>query len=149
MFPKGSSLAGDISEAMLSVIESGETEQLEKDMLSTTTCSPSERKAKDGSPLGHQPFLGLFCICATIAVLALSYIIICLVLKNVENLMRHIKGALTQLRRIWRWTTTNFAGLYSKVQSRCMGRGSAATETRNVEETVINSEQSPVVVELV
>ncbi|KAL2965371.1 hypothetical protein AAZX31_16G058000 [Glycine max] len=76
VFPKGSILATDISEALLKVIENGKAEQLETDMLSiegNASCSPLESKAKDGSPTGFQPFLVLFCICFTVAILALLY----------------------------------------------------------------------------
>lgn len=69
-------MATDISEALLRVLESGEIEQLEKDMLTiegNASCSPLESKAKDGSPTGFQPFLVLFCICFTVAILALLY----------------------------------------------------------------------------
>ncbi|KAL2576088.1 hypothetical protein AAZV13_16G055600 [Glycine max] len=76
VFPKGSILATDISEALLKVIENGKAEQLETDMLSiegNASCSPLESKTKDGSPTGFQPFLVLFCICFTVAILALLY----------------------------------------------------------------------------
>lgn len=157
MFPKGSSLAADMSEALLNVIESGETEQLEKDMLNEIesggngSCSPLESKEKDNLSIGFQPFLGLFSICSTIAVLALLYNMICLLVKNVETLTSHIQVILAQLWRIRRWTATYFARCCSRLQSRSMRRVSTATETRNnAEETVTNnSQQSPVVVELV
>ncbi|XP_027351208.1 glutamate receptor 2.8-like [Abrus precatorius] len=152
VFPKGSNLAIDISEALLKVIESGEIEQLEKYMLSRGTkanCSPSEKKEKDGSSIGLQPFLGLFCICSTIAILALLYNMICLFMKNVETLTSHIHITLTQVRRIWRWITTYFASSCSRLQSRSKRRVSTTTVTRNAEETVTNSQQSPVVVDIV
>ncbi|RHN56003.1 hypothetical protein MtrunA17_Chr5g0424631 [Medicago truncatula] len=84
VFPKGSSLVADISEALLNVIESGETEQLEKNMLneieseSKANCSSLEsNKGKNNSSIGLQPFLALFSICSFFAILALSYHMIC------------------------------------------------------------------------
>ncbi|XLS62494.1 hypothetical protein HN51_016722 [Arachis hypogaea] len=149
VFQRGSSLARDISEALLSVIENGETEQLEKDMLSNSHCSLSDKKAKESSPLGYQPFLGLFCICGSIAILALLYIMLCLTLKNVENLVKYMRGALIQLWRIRRWITTHCVGIYSKVQSRSMRGVNVAIEARNSAEIVIDSEQVPRVAEVV
>ncbi|KAJ7966618.1 Glutamate receptor [Quillaja saponaria] len=72
VFPKDSSLAIDMSEAVLKVIESGETDQLEKDMLSASSCSYSTNgKIQDSRSLGPEPFAGLFYICGTIAAMAL------------------------------------------------------------------------------
>ncbi|TKY63114.1 Glutamate receptor 2.5 [Spatholobus suberectus] len=149
VFPKDSTLATDISEALLKVIESGETEQLENDMLTiggNASCSP---KAKDGSSTGFQPFLGLFYICSIVAILALLYNMICLFMKNVETFTSYIHVTLTQLKRIWRWTTTYFSRSCSRLQSGSMRSVTIATVTRNAEETVINSQQSTVVVELI
>ena len=73
-------MATDLSEALLKVIEKRETEQLEKDMLligGNANCSPSESKAKGRSSTGFQPFLGLFLICSSVAILALLYNMIC------------------------------------------------------------------------
>ncbi|WJX81233.1 hypothetical protein P8452_64144 [Trifolium repens] len=151
VFPKGSSLAADISEALLNMIESGETEQLEKDMLneieneSKANCS-SESKRKSNTTIGLSPFVGLFSICSTFASLALSYHIICLLVKNVETLTSNIVLALRQLWRIWRWTTNFFARCCSKLRSIIIR---SCTETRTAEENVTNSQQVPVVIELV
>ncbi|KAK2413638.1 glutamate receptor 2.7 [Trifolium repens] len=151
VFPKGSSLAADISEALLNMIESGETEQLEKDMLneieneSKANCS-SESKGKSSTTIGLSPFVGLFSICSTFASLALSYHIICLLVKNVETLTSHIVMTLRQLWRIWRWTTNFFARCCSKLRSLIIR---SCTETRTAEENVTNSQQIPVVIELV
>lgn len=143
VFPKGSILATDISEALLKVIENGKAEQLETDMLSiegNASCSPLESKAKDGSPTGFQPFLGLFCICSIVAVLALLYNMICLLMSNVLTFTSYIHLTLTQLRRIWRWTTRYFARSSSRFQSGSLRSVSTATVTRNAEETVINTQ---------
>lgn len=136
-----------MSEALLNVIESGETDQLDKDMLDEiesgekdTSCSPVEsNKEKDNSSIGFHPFLGLFCICSTIAILALLYNMVCLLVKNVETLTSHILVILTQLWRIKRWATPYFARCYSKLQAVSMRRRVSNTaETRNAEEMVTN-----------
>ncbi|XP_058765330.1 glutamate receptor 2.9-like isoform X2 [Vicia villosa] len=155
VFPKGSSLAADISEALLSMIESGETEQLEKEMLNgienegKANCSDLASKGKNNSSIGLPPYLGLFSICSTVTILGLSYYVICWLVKNVETLASHAVLTLTQLWRIWRWTTNIFARCCSKMQSRTMRRIGSCTETRNAEENVTDSQQIPVVVELV
>jgi hypothetical protein len=137
------------------MIESGETEELEKDMLneieneSKANCSSSEREGKNNSSIGLPPFLGLFSICSTFAILALSYHMICLLAKNVETLKNNTILTLKQFWRIWRWTTNFFSRCCSKLQSRIMTRVSSCTETRNAEENVTNSQQIPVVIELV
>ncbi|CAJ1784294.1 unnamed protein product [Sphenostylis stenocarpa] len=149
VFPKGSTLATDISEALLKVIESGETKQLEEDMLrvgGNTSCSPLESKAKDSSSTGVQPFRGLFYICSIVAILALLYNMICLSMNNVETFTSYIHVRLTQLRRIWRRTSTAFAGSHSSLQ---LGSVRTATVTRNAEDTIIDSQQSPVVIDVI
>ncbi|CAJ2669612.1 unnamed protein product [Trifolium pratense] len=152
VFPKGSSLAADISEALLNMIESGETEQLEKDMLneieneSKFNCSSSESKGKNNTSIGLSPFVGLFSICSTFASLALSYHVICLLVKNVDTLTSYLVSTLTQLWRIWRWTTNFFARCCLKIRSIIIR---SCTETRMAEENVTNSQQMPVVIELV
>lgn len=84
------------------MIESGETEQLEKVMLhrSSASCSPSDSKGNDGSSLGFRPLLGPFYICGTVAALALLYILICLLMKNVETLMTHIQGTSENMEMV-------------------------------------------------
>ncbi|KAF7820151.1 Glutamate receptor 2.5 [Senna tora] len=109
VFPKGSPLGGDISEALLKVIESGETHQLEKNMLSTISCSSSKSKTQqEDGPLGVEPFLGIFSISATIAVLTWLYSIKDLVVSNLPNLMTHIQARLTQFRILWGWIRAVF-----------------------------------------
>lgn len=137
------------------MIENGETEQLEKDMLNeieggdSVNCSPLESKENDNLSIGFRPFRGLLYICSAIAIFALSYKMICLLVNNVETLTSHTLVTLTQLWIIWRWTTTYFSWCCSKLQLRSMRVASTCTETRNTENTVTNSQQIPVVVELV
>ena len=70
----------DLYEALLKVIDKGETKQLEKDMLligGNANCSPLESKAKGRSSTGSQPSFGLFLMCFSVAILALLYNMIC------------------------------------------------------------------------
>ncbi|KAG4953535.1 hypothetical protein JHK87_039129 [Glycine soja] len=64
-FPKGSSLAIDVSRATLKAIETGEVQKLEEKMLSTTNCGSTNSKIQN-EQLGPQPFFGLFTICGAI-----------------------------------------------------------------------------------
>ncbi|WJX75739.1 hypothetical protein P8452_59241 [Trifolium repens] len=144
VYPKGSSLATDISEALLNMIESGQIKELENDMLNKiknegiANCS-SKKKGKDNSSIDIPPFVGLFSICSSFAILVLSYHTICLLVKkNLETLIYLIVLTLIQLWRIWNWTTKYF--------SRIMRRVSSCVETRNAEEDVNNGQQNPVLV---
>ncbi|RZB59826.1 glutamate receptor 2.5-like [Glycine soja] len=152
VFPKGSTLATDLSEALLKVIEKRETEQLEKDMLligGNANCSPSESKAKGRSSTGFQPFLGLFLICSSVAILALLYNMICVFKISVEIFSSYMHVTLTKLKSMWRCTTTCFTWSCSRLQSGSMRSISTATVTRNAEETVISDQQSTMNVELI
>ncbi|XP_034677472.1 glutamate receptor 2.8-like [Vitis riparia] len=70
VFPKGSSLVLDISEAILRVRESGEVERLETELLSSSNCS-SPINLVDDPRLGPEPFWSLFLISGGISVVAL------------------------------------------------------------------------------
>ncbi|KAI9200387.1 hypothetical protein LWI28_006961 [Acer negundo] len=59
VFPKGSPLLFDISEAILKVTESGEINQLEEDMLSSFKCTSSLTGIIDSPSLGPRPFSGM------------------------------------------------------------------------------------------
>ncbi|KAG8377691.1 hypothetical protein BUALT_Bualt08G0059100 [Buddleja alternifolia] len=59
VFPKGSPLAIDISEAILKVTQSGLVNTLEKNKLYFSNCTSSTREADD-IKLGPEPFSGLF-----------------------------------------------------------------------------------------
>ncbi|KAJ7958157.1 Glutamate receptor [Quillaja saponaria] len=102
VFPKGSSLAIDMSEAILKVIESGEIEKLEKNMLSTSSCSSTNGNIQDGDTgLGPDPFFGLFYISGTIALLAVLIVFIRLAKKQLLRLGWML--ATLMHRKIWRW----------------------------------------------
>ncbi|XVE70082.1 hypothetical protein DITRI_Ditri10aG0043300 [Diplodiscus trichospermus] len=63
VFPKGSRLAYDFSEAILKATESGEMPRLDDYLLSSyNSCSPSTSMSYDSSSLGPRPFAGLFLI---------------------------------------------------------------------------------------
>lgn len=69
VFPRGSPLVIDISEAILKLRESGELKKLQKDIFSSH-CSSSNDLDHDPS-LGPAPFYTLFCITGGIAISAL------------------------------------------------------------------------------
>ncbi|CAJ1972693.1 unnamed protein product [Sphenostylis stenocarpa] len=95
-FPKGSSLAIDITRATLKAIESGEVQKLEEKMLSTTNCGSTNNKMQN-EKLGPQPFFGLFCICGAIALIGLLATIIHFVKRNAQTFMNYI--LLSQIQR--------------------------------------------------
>lgn len=68
VFPKGSPLVIDISEAILKATESGEIQRLGNDMFSSN-CSSSNDIANDPT-LGPGPFMGLFLITGGISAIA-------------------------------------------------------------------------------
>ncbi|KAI4348282.1 hypothetical protein L6164_009019 [Bauhinia variegata] len=126
-FPKNSTLVVDMSVALLNLIESRVTEQLEKNMLSNASCPDSKSQTQDGSSLGVRPFSGLFCICGSIAVLALLYTLQGLLAWNVEILM---------LGRIW-----------TRVRSLTRVSPAAGPEANNNPREI--TEQSPLGIQLV
>lgn len=86
-FPKGSSLAIDISRATLKAIESGEGQ---------THCGSTGSKIQN-EQLGSQPFFGLFAICGAIGLFGLLATIIHFVNRNGHTFMNCI--SLLQLQR--------------------------------------------------
>jgi hypothetical protein len=59
VFPKDSLMIFDISKAILEVIQTGEMQQLERNLLSSSNCSSSSN-LNDDPELGPKPFYGLF-----------------------------------------------------------------------------------------
>ncbi|KAF7817496.1 glutamate receptor 2.7-like [Senna tora] len=94
-FPKSatSSLAIDMSEAILKVIECRLVEELKKDMLSSTNCATSNEKLQE-QQLGPRPFFGLFYISGGTAILGLSITLVPCVGKKVHKLMSRVEAAL-------------------------------------------------------
>lgn len=86
-FPKGSSLAIDISRATLKAIESGEGQ---------THCGSTGSKIQN-EQLGSQPFFGLFAICGAIGLFGLLVTIVHFVKRNAQTFMNYI--SLLQLQR--------------------------------------------------
>ncbi|KAI4308630.1 hypothetical protein L6164_031686 [Bauhinia variegata] len=84
VFPRGSRLAVDMSEAVLESIERGEVQDLKKKMLSTTNCRSSDDAEQD-EKLGPQPFFGLFYISGTIASLGLVFTMVHFAGRNVKT----------------------------------------------------------------
>ncbi|KAI9120817.1 hypothetical protein K1719_007850 [Acacia pycnantha] len=130
-FPKDSSkLASDISEAVLNVIEDGETRKLEDDMMiSTVSCSTSYDKNQEDRSLGIQPFHGLFYISAIVAVLAVlawSYSIKDLLISELRNWMSHIQQTLSHfwIILLWRGIKAFMAQMYSEFQTGVIRRSS-------------------------
>ncbi|KAG9445865.1 hypothetical protein H6P81_011993 [Aristolochia fimbriata] len=73
VFPKGSPLVSDLSEAILQITESGEMQELEKGLLSFSTCSSSSTDTSTGdqSSLGVDTFWSLILIACSVSAAAL------------------------------------------------------------------------------
>ncbi|KAF8406315.1 hypothetical protein HHK36_008401 [Tetracentron sinense] len=112
VFPKGSPLALDISEAILRATENGELQQLEDEMLSFSNCSSSPSDITDNSSLGPRPFSGLFFISGGVSTVALFITVARLLGKRLQ-IMSYIQAALTN-KGIWRWASTFLARSLAK-----------------------------------
>ncbi|KAJ0025157.1 hypothetical protein Pint_08771 [Pistacia integerrima] len=99
VFPKGSALSFDISEAILRATESGEIKQLQEDMLASYKCS-STTDIVDSTRLGPQPFAGLFFISGSFSGLAFLVTIWRLAERRL-HILNLIQVALVD-RRVWR-----------------------------------------------
>ncbi|KAF5192121.1 Glutamate receptor 2.2 [Thalictrum thalictroides] len=71
VFPKGSPLAFDISEAILKATEGGEIQMLEDNMLSSNNCSNSLNKIGEVSVLGPKTFRVPFILSASVSVVTI------------------------------------------------------------------------------
>ncbi|OMO74759.1 Ionotropic glutamate receptor [Corchorus olitorius] len=100
VFPKGSPLALDFSEAILKVTESGEMPQLEEHLntLYKNNCS-SSTGISNGSSLGPRPFTGLFLISGGIS--AFAFLVAAVRLGK-----RHKHFIQAKLNGIQRWVYT-------------------------------------------
>ncbi|XP_068651159.1 glutamate receptor 2.9-like [Aristolochia californica] len=72
VFPKGSPLVSDISEAILEITESGEMQELEKGLLSFSTCSSSSTDPSSDHSLGVDTFWSLIVIACSVSAGALT-----------------------------------------------------------------------------
>ena len=102
VFPKGSPLANDVSEAVLEVTESGQVEHLEHAMLSSFNCSNSINLGSDSIGLG--PFYSLFTISGAIAAFAVLITILRMADKHLKK--SSCVQALFLNKRFWSWAYT-------------------------------------------
>ncbi|KAK6256583.1 hypothetical protein QUC31_000042 [Theobroma cacao] len=101
VFPKGSPLAFDFSEAILKVTENGEMPQLEQHLLSSYNCS-STTGISEGSSLGPRPFAGLFLLSGGVS--AFAFLVTAVRLGR-----RHNHFIQAKLSRTRRWEPTGEA----------------------------------------
>ncbi|KAF8410065.1 hypothetical protein HHK36_002587 [Tetracentron sinense] len=101
VFSKGSPLAMDISEAILRVTESGEIEQLENNMLSSSNCSTSQTGIRKNQSLDLRLFSGLFALSGSVSAFALL-ITVAQQLKEHWQFTNYIQATLID-KGIWRW----------------------------------------------
>ncbi|CAK7347541.1 unnamed protein product [Dovyalis caffra] len=97
VFPKGSPLVLDMSEAILKVVESGEMQQLEE-MLASSNCS--SKALRDNTSLDLKPFAGLFILSGSSS--AFGFLVAILRMGSNLQILSYIQTLLTK-RRIWRW----------------------------------------------
>lgn len=114
VFPKGSPLVFDISKAILEVIQSGEMQQLEKNLLSSNNCSSSSN-LNDDPELGPEPFYGLFGISGFIS--ALAFLITLVRLKRKYQLRMHFTPAAFLDSRVFIWAILFLSRIYVRFQS--------------------------------
>ncbi|KDP31932.1 hypothetical protein JCGZ_12393 [Jatropha curcas] len=109
VFPKGSSLALNISEAIIYLTQSGELQQLEEQKLSYSKYSTSPSTASSGTQgLGPRPLAGLFIISGSVSIFALIVVAISLLRSHWESSLTFIQTMLAG-RAFWSWLTTFFA----------------------------------------
>ncbi|PQQ15592.1 glutamate receptor 2.9-like [Prunus yedoensis var. nudiflora] len=121
VFPKGSPLAFDISEAIVETNERGQVEQLEKEMLSSYNCSSSIKLENENS-IGPGPFSGLFLISGFVCASAFFVTVVRIAGRHVQNLSC-IRAMLINTR-IWRWASISLAMSCRKSKSQCSTRSS-------------------------
>ncbi|WCJ31132.1 glutamate receptor 2 [Euphorbia peplus] len=103
VFPKGSSLALDISEAIIHLRLSGELQQLEEEKLSYYKCLSSASKTGSES-LGIGPFAGVFIISGSVSAIGLIISMIRQLRKHWEE-FTFLKTMLLG-RGLWLWIAT-------------------------------------------
>ncbi|XVE82796.1 hypothetical protein DITRI_Ditri16bG0034400 [Diplodiscus trichospermus] len=97
VFPKGSPLASDISEALLELEESGELQLMEEEMPSILDCS--QKLLEDRGSIGPSQFYGLFVFCGGTATIALLITFINLLYRHrEESIQRMLIGI-----QLWLW----------------------------------------------
>lgn len=71
IFPKGSPLLPDVTEAILKIFESGKMKQLEDGVISSYNCTGSSALGSENDRLGPESFWGLFVVMEMTCVVAL------------------------------------------------------------------------------
>ncbi|WCJ31135.1 glutamate receptor 2 [Euphorbia peplus] len=103
VFPKGSALALDISEAIIYLKQSGELQQLEEEKLSYSKCSTSASNAGTES-LGVGPFAGLFIVSGSVSAIGLTVAVIRQLRTHWEEIT--FLKTMWLCRGLWLWIAT-------------------------------------------
>ncbi|XVF36282.1 hypothetical protein REPUB_Repub19eG0044700 [Reevesia pubescens] len=122
VFPKGSPLTFDFSEAILKATEDGEMPQLEEHLRSSYNCSRSIDMS-DGSSLGPRPFTGLFFISGGISAFAF-------LVTTVRLARRHDHFIRAKVNGIRRWAYSFLSECYQSVAFRFF-QGNPVQRTNN------------------
>nr|XP_043608442.1 glutamate receptor 2.5-like [Erigeron canadensis] len=103
VFPKGSTLVRDISEAILKVTQTGEIDMLEKNMLrSLSTCSQLAHESNGPRRLDSRAFTGLFIMSGCISAFVFFTTLIHLIAKRQDSIWSSTQSNLIK-RRVGRW----------------------------------------------
>ncbi|XP_058096307.1 glutamate receptor 2.7-like [Magnolia sinica] len=111
VFPKGSSLSSDVSEAILQVTESGEMQELEKGLLSSSKCSISTSTVDDIHSFGVSAFWGLILIVVSVCVGAL---VVFYLGRQLPKYMELWRSMMLMDPTIWRWALGPISSYYMK-----------------------------------
>ncbi|XVE68350.1 hypothetical protein DITRI_Ditri09bG0061100 [Diplodiscus trichospermus] len=106
VFPRGSSLASDMSEAILQLKETGKLKPMEKDTLSSSDCSSSKSDENVSRGIGPGPFSGLFILSGCASASALLITVIRLLKKRWGSYIRRL---LMGRGLNWIWLTILFS----------------------------------------
>ncbi|KAI3504859.1 hypothetical protein L1887_26609 [Cichorium endivia] len=103
VFRKGSTLVGDISEAVLKLTQNGEINTLNENMLrSSSNCSRFAQESNHPTSLGPKPFTGLFMISGSISALVFFSTLRRLVSERQDSIWNLTQSNLI-VRRIGEW----------------------------------------------
>ncbi|CAN4122675.1 unnamed protein product [Withania somnifera] len=140
VFPKGSPLAVDISEAVLRVSQSGEINQLEEQMLISSNCSSSSSAEEQDPGLGPELFSGPLLISGVICGIVLLISITRLVRKHWLYLSSMIANSATI---VLRWSSLVIIQCYTRI----VGPGSVK-DCNTVIEQIPNIQQNVEITEV-
>ena len=144
VFPKGSPLATDISEAILKVTQSGEINRLEK-QLSFSNCTASTQ-IRDDPSLGPEPFSGLLMISGGVSTVAFVVTVARLMGKN-WPIFSWTQTALIS-RRVFSWASLFLSQSYMKFGFHFSREESSVQESNNQNVVISNMEQNSMIIEL-